>query len=156
MPGERGEGAATAAPALRRQLFLILALRCLRTASFAQPVLVVWFAAVGVSPAGVLWLSSAYSALVILAEVPSGVISDGLGRRRTLLWAFVALSGSFGAAALADRAHHRRRVWLIDESQLRVDHVSKAEVNHSLDFGPRDCGSVLMPEAGSIAKRSRR
>eukprot|EP01045_Picozoa_sp_COSAG04_P002442 COSAG04_NODE_89_length_27118_cov_11.171176_14_plen_525_part_00 len=111
MPGERGEGAAAAAPALRRQLFLILALRCLRTASFAQPVLVVWFAAVGVSPAGVLWLSSAYSALVILAEVPSGVISDGLGRRRTLLWAFVALSGSFGAAALADRA-----LWLLGAS----------------------------------------
>ena len=111
MPGERGEGAATAAPALRRQLFLILALRCLRTASFAQPVLVVWFAAVGVSPAGVLWLSSAYSALVNLATVPSGVISDGLGRRRTLLWAFVALSGSFGAAALADRA-----LWLLGAS----------------------------------------
>eukprot|EP01045_Picozoa_sp_COSAG04_P038268 COSAG04_NODE_10171_length_799_cov_0.950000_2_plen_60_part_01 len=27
---------------------------------------------------------------------------------------------------------------MIDEWQLRVDHVSKAEVNYSLNFGPRD------------------
>ena len=85
---------------LRRQLYLILALRCLRTASFAQPVLVVWFADVGLSPAGVLWLGSFYSALVILAEVPSGLISDRLGRRRTLHWAFLALAASLGVAAL--------------------------------------------------------
>jgi len=111
----RAETPATAATAavLRRQLYLILALRCLRTASFAQPVLVVWFADVGLSPAGVLWLGSFYSALVILAEVPSGLISDRLGRRRTLHWAFLALAASLGVAALADRA-----LWLLGASQL--------------------------------------
>lgn len=98
---------------LRRQLYLILALRCMRTASFAQPVLVVWFGELGLSPAGVLWLGSMYSALVILAELPSGLISDRLGRRRTLHWAFIALAASLGAAAIADRA-----IWLLGFSQL--------------------------------------
>lgn len=106
-------GAAPPAVELRRQLYLILALRCMRTASFAQPVLVVWFSDVGLSPAGVLWLGSLYSALVILAEVPSGLISDCLGRRRTLHWAFIALAASLAAAAVADRAF-----WLLGVSQL--------------------------------------
>lgn len=98
---------------LRRQLYLILALRCMRTASFAQPVLVVWFSDVGLSPAGVLWLGSLYSALVILAELPSGLISDRLGRRRTLHWAFMSLAASLAVAAVADRA-----LWLLGVSQL--------------------------------------
>ena len=105
--------AAATAETLRRQLYLILALRCLRTASFAQPVLVVWFAEVGLTAAQVLWLGSFYSALVILAEVPSGLISDRLGRRRTLHWAFLALGASLAAAALADRA-----AWLLGASQV--------------------------------------
>ena len=98
---------------LRRQLYLILALRCMRTASFAQPVLVVWFSDVGLSPAGVLWLGSLYSALVILAELPSGLLSDRLGRRRTLHWAFMLLAASLAVAAVADRA-----LWLLAISQL--------------------------------------
>jgi MFS family permease len=109
----RAPAATAVERSLRRQLYLILALRCMRTASFAQPVLVVWFGVVGLSPGGVLWLGSLYSALVILAEVPSGLISDRLGRRRTLHWAFIALAASLATAAVADRA-----LWLLGVSQL--------------------------------------
>jgi MFS family permease len=66
---------------------------------------------VGLSKAGVLWLSSFYSGLVICAEVPSGLASDWLGRRRTLCWAFVALGGALAAAALAGR-HGLWLLWL--------------------------------------------
>lgn len=102
------------AEAFDRRLQTILAVRCLRTANFAQPVLVVWYTRVGVSAAGVLWLASFYSTAVILAELPSGVVSDTLGRARTLRWAFLALGSSLVITSYAEEDP----TWLLGLSML--------------------------------------
>ena len=49
----------------------------------------------GLNPAAVVWLGSWYSALVALCEMPSGLISDGLGRKPTLRLSFELLGASW-------------------------------------------------------------
>eukprot|EP01052_Picozoa_sp_SAG31_P067750 SAG31_NODE_26548_length_440_cov_1.023460_1_plen_71_part_01 len=67
---------------LRSQVFLILCIRCMRSALLAQPVIVVWFVEnLGVSVSAMFWLTSLGSACTVLAEIPSGYISDKLGRK---------------------------------------------------------------------------
>jgi MFS family permease len=86
----------------------------MRMALIAQPVIVVWFVDhLEVSVAGMYWLTSLGSAFAVLAEIPSGYISDRLGRKHTLLCAFLAMGGSFVAAGLAPG-----RLWLLVVFQI--------------------------------------
>ena len=99
---------------LRVQLLLILAIRCMRMALIAQPVLVIWFVDhLGVSVAGMFWLTALGSGFAVLAEIPSGYISDQLGRKYTLMLAFIAMAASFLAAGLA-----ADRLWLLVVFQI--------------------------------------
>ena len=97
-------GTSTGRQELQRQLRLLAAIRCLRAAHLAQPLLVPFYSHhLGLEPASILWLGSAYSALVTLAELPSGVASDRLARRTTLHVAFGALACGPALTALATR-----------------------------------------------------
>ncbi|VEU44398.1 unnamed protein product [Pseudo-nitzschia multistriata] len=90
--------------ALNGQLRLLLLVRCLRAAHLAQPLLVPYYSrTLGLEPTRVLWLGSLYSTLVTLAELPSGIASDRLGRKKTLHIAFLGFSGSLLLTALASR-----------------------------------------------------
>lgn len=121
---------AAAISLLRRQLTLLLLIRCLRTAHLAQPILVPYYSSprgvasgrsrggCDLSPSSVLWLGSFYSALVTLAEMPSGLASDHLGRRTTLHLAFLGLGTSLLVTSLAstlgEQRHHgssSRMMW---------------------------------------------
>ena len=94
---------------LRCQLLLILVIRCMRMALIAQPVIVVWFVDhLQVSVSGMFWLTSLGSAFTVLAEIPSGYISDRLGRKHTMLCAFVAMACAYLCAALAPHC-----LWLL-------------------------------------------
>jgi len=88
--------------ALKRQLRLLVVIRCLRAANLAQPLLVPYYSrSLGLKPTGVLWLGSLYSAMVTVAELPSGILSDRLGRKTTLHIAFLGFASSLLLTALA-------------------------------------------------------
>mmetsp|Transcript_18118 Transcript_18118/g.45067 ORF Transcript_18118/g.45067 Transcript_18118/m.45067 type:complete len:555 (-) Transcript_18118:286-1950(-) len=78
---------------LQKQISLLALIRCLRTAQLAPPPIVVPFYqnSCHLEPSAILWLGSWYSALAAVCEMPSGVISDVLGRKLTLQLAFVGM-----------------------------------------------------------------
>lgn len=86
--------------ALRRNLLLLDTVRSLRMALVAIPVVVLfWTESCGVGPFGVFMLQVVFSLTVTVLEVPSGYLSDRLGRRRTLLISSaLALAGWIGYA----------------------------------------------------------
>ncbi|OEU06616.1 hypothetical protein FRACYDRAFT_254166 [Fragilariopsis cylindrus CCMP1102] len=87
---------------LKQQLKLLLIVRCLRSAHLAQPLLVPYYSqSLQLQPPSILWLGSFYSALVTIAELPSGFISDHIGRRTTLHIAFVGFGASLLLTAFA-------------------------------------------------------
>eukprot|EP00537_Pseudo-nitzschia_pungens_P014016 CAMPEP_0172384822 /NCGR_PEP_ID=MMETSP1061-20121228/2554_1 /TAXON_ID=37318 /ORGANISM="Pseudo-nitzschia pungens, Strain cf. pungens" /LENGTH=616 /DNA_ID=CAMNT_0013113603 /DNA_START=433 /DNA_END=2283 /DNA_ORIENTATION=- len=100
---------------LDRQLRWLAVVRCLRAAHLAQPLLVPYYSqSLGLPPTGVLWLGSLYSALVTVAELPSGILSDRWGRKATLVGAFLGLGGSLAVTAMALMVHlhgHKGMVW---------------------------------------------
>eukprot|EP00741_Cyanophora_paradoxa_P017302 tig00020961_g16712.t1 len=93
----------------KRNVKLIPFIRCLRMALIAQGVIVYyWQNEIGCSVREVLLLQTLSSVWVVLLEVPSGYLSDRIGRKRTLLLsalfnasAFVAYALAFNVAGLA-------------------------------------------------------
>lgn len=78
---------------LQKQLSLLALIRCLRTAQLAPPPIVVPFYqnSCYLEASKILWLGSWYSALAAICEMPSGLLSDVLGRRLTLQLAFLGM-----------------------------------------------------------------
>lgn len=78
---------------LQKQLSLLAWIRCLRTAQLAPPPIVVPFYqnSCHLEASKILWLGSWYSALAAICEMPSGLLSDVLGRRLTLQLAFLGM-----------------------------------------------------------------
>eukprot|EP00002_Diphylleia_rotans_P036233 TRINITY_DN7966_c0_g1_i3.p1 TRINITY_DN7966_c0_g1~~TRINITY_DN7966_c0_g1_i3.p1 ORF type:complete len:373 (+),score=72.37 TRINITY_DN7966_c0_g1_i3:88-1206(+) len=73
-------------PPLWRNLALIEMIRCIRMALFGLPVLVLmWKQDYGLSSKQILGLQTIQSTITIVMEIPSGYISDHMGRRRTLM-----------------------------------------------------------------------
>ena len=100
-------------PSLRKQLLLLTFIRCLRTALLAPPPILVPFYqnSCALESSAILWLGSWYSALAAICEMPSGVISDILGRRFTLQLAFVGL-GTCWIVTYASSISSSAVIWL--------------------------------------------
>ena len=78
---------------LQKQLSLLVLIRCLRTAQLAPPPIVVPFYqnSCHLEASSILWLGSWYSALAAICEMPSGLLSDVLGRKLTLQLSFLGM-----------------------------------------------------------------
>lgn len=87
------EGVVEPSLSLQRQLSLLALIRCLRTAHLAPPPIVVPFYqnSCHLEASTILWLGSWYSALAAICEMPSGLLSDVLGRKLTLQLAFLGM-----------------------------------------------------------------
>jgi len=98
--------------ALRRNIWLLEVVRSARMALVAIPVIVLfWTEDCGIDALGVFMLQVIFALTVTLIEVPSGYVSDRLGRRPTLLlssmlalvgWGMYGLSSSFLHLALTE------------------------------------------------------
>ena len=74
-----------------RDIQLLLAIRCVRQA-VPSPVLVAWHLSQGLSPSDLFYLTSFTSAVQVLAELPCGLIADGIGDKRTLSLSLMLLA----------------------------------------------------------------
>lgn len=105
-------------PYLQKQLSLLALIRCLRTAHLAPPPIVVPYYqnSCQLEPSAILWLGSWYSAIAAVCEMPSGVISDVLGRKLTLQLAFVGLGAcwivTYGSSMFLSSSPSTIVVWL--------------------------------------------
>jgi len=87
---------------LRRDLRLFYAFRLLATSYLYVPIFMLFQADRGLSFFDRLALGGIYSAVIVLAEVPTGVFADRIGRRRSMLLGALAMVGS---CLLAAQAH---------------------------------------------------
>ena len=87
---------------LRRDLRLFYAFRLLATSYLYVPIFMLFQADRGLSFFDRLALGGIYSAVIVLAEVPTGVFADRIGRRRAMLFGALAMVGS---CLLAAQAH---------------------------------------------------
>lgn len=100
-----------APPALMRDLRLFYLFRLLATSYLYVPIFMLFQESRGLSFFQRLALGGLYSAVVILVEVPTGVLADRLGRRRSMMAGALAMvfscviavqAGSFLAFAVAE------------------------------------------------------
>lgn len=78
-----------------RNIPLLYVLQALRYFLVAIPTLVVYFRSVGLSMQEILLIQAAFSATIVMFEIPSGYFSDVLGRRRTLILGSVGVALGF-------------------------------------------------------------
>ncbi len=102
---------APAPPAMMRDLRLFYLFRLLATSYLYVPIFMLFQESRGLSFFQRLALGGLYSAVVILVEVPTGVLADRLGRRRSMMAGALAMvfscviavqAGSFLAFAVAE------------------------------------------------------
>jgi MFS family permease len=86
--------AARAEYELRRDLRLFYAFRLLATSYLYFPIFMFFQAQRGLSYFEQLALGGIYSAVIVVAEVPTGVFADRFGRRRSMLAGALAMVGS--------------------------------------------------------------
>lgn len=84
----------TAATRLVRNLRLFYAFRLLATSYLFVPIFMLFQADRGLSFFERLALGGIYSAVILLVEVPTGVLADRLGRRRSMMWGAGAMVAS--------------------------------------------------------------
>jgi MFS family permease len=92
LPPERA--AAFRDHALRRDLRLFYVFRLLATSYLYIPIFMLFQAHRGLTFFEQLALGGIYSAVIVLAEVPTGVFADRIGRRRSMLLGALAMVGS--------------------------------------------------------------
>lgn len=96
------------ARALRRDLHLFHAFRLLATSYLFVPIFMLFQESRGLTYFQRLALGGLYSAVVILVEVPTGVLADRLGRRRSMMLGAATMIAScllaVGATSFADFA----------------------------------------------------
>jgi len=83
---------------MERNIRLYPLYQAARSSTFWLPVFILYFSS-RFEAAEVLQLEAIYYASVVLTEVPSGYLSDRVGRRPTLLLAAVAWTGGYAALA---------------------------------------------------------
>ncbi len=94
--------AAAAERALRRDLRTFYLFRLLATSYLFVPIFMLFQEHRGLSFFERLALGGIYSAVIVLAEVPTGVFADRFGRRRSMLLGALAMVGSCLLALEAD------------------------------------------------------
>src|SRR5690606_8945043 len=98
-PGQRGRGhldpdraeAAGGARLVARDLRLFYVFRLLATSYLWVPVSVLFPQSRGLGFDQVMLLSAIYSGVIILVEVPTGVLADRIGRRQSMLAGSLAM-----------------------------------------------------------------
>ncbi len=88
--------------AIAKKLRLFYVFRLLATSYLYVPIFMLFQADRGLTFAERLGLGGIFSAVVILVEVPTGVLADRIGRRRSMLFGALAMIAS---CLLAARAH---------------------------------------------------
>lgn len=92
----------TAKTRLVRNLRLFYAFRLLATSYLFVPIFMLFQADRGLTFFERLALGGIYSAVIILVEVPTGVLADRLGRRRSMMWGAITMVASCLLAARAN------------------------------------------------------
>jgi len=87
---------------LRRELALFYLFRLLGTSYLFVPIFMLFQADRGLSFFERLSLGGIYSAVVVLVEVPTGVLADRVGRRRSMLFGALSMVASCMVALRAD------------------------------------------------------
>ncbi|HEU0036322.1 MAG TPA: MFS transporter [Kofleriaceae bacterium] len=88
--------------ALRRDLRLFYLFRLLATSYLYIPIFILFQADRGLTHGDRLTLAAIYSAVIVLVEVPTGVLADRFGRRRSMLLGAIAMVAS---CVIAIQAH---------------------------------------------------
>jgi Major Facilitator Superfamily len=90
---------------MARDLRLFYVFRLLATSYLWQPCFIYFMASRGLSFEQAATLGAVYSAVLILAEVPTGAFADRIGRRRSMMLGALAMVGSsfvsYGAHSMA-------------------------------------------------------
>ncbi len=84
-----------------RNIWLLQIFRGLSAALIVMPVIVPFFQSNGLSQTEIFLLQSAFAAVVLLLEVPSGYFADRFGRKRSLLMGAILTTIGFGVYGLA-------------------------------------------------------
>ncbi len=96
---------------LQRNIFLLRVLRGFSMVLFTIPVIVLYYTAHGLSMEDVMLLQSIFAITMVLIEVPSGYLSDVLGRRTTMIsgtalawmgWLYYAFASTFADFVVAE------------------------------------------------------
>lgn len=77
---------------LERNVSIFVWFRVLFNARFYYPVFAVFFTDMGLTMAQFLWLNGIWALTIVLAEVPSGVLADLLGRRKLVIFSALSMA----------------------------------------------------------------
>lgn len=85
---------------------LLMILQILKSFLVMIPILVLFFQAKGLSMTDIMLIQAIFSAVMVIAEVPSGYFSDILGRRRTMIIGTLCSTVGFGLYGIAQHVTH--------------------------------------------------
>lgn len=85
---------------------LLMILQILKSFLVMIPILVLFFQAKGLSMTDIMLIQAIFSAVMVIAEVPSGYFSDMLGRRRTMIIGTLCSTMGFGIYGIAQNTTH--------------------------------------------------
>ena len=85
---------------------LLMILQILKSFLVMIPILVLFFQAKGLSMTDIMLIQAIFSAVMVIAEVPSGYFSDMLGRRRTMIIGTLCSTVGFGIYGIAQNTTH--------------------------------------------------
>ncbi len=85
---------------------LLMILQILKSFLVMIPILVLFFQAKGLSMTDIMLIQAIFSAVMVIAEVPSGYFSDVLGRRRTMIIGTFCSTLGFGIYGFAQNITH--------------------------------------------------
>lgn len=85
---------------------LLMILQILKSFLVMIPILVLFFQAKGLSMTDIMLIQAIFSAVMVIAEVPSGYFSDILGRRRTMIIGTLFSTVGFGLYGIAQHVTH--------------------------------------------------
>lgn len=77
---------------LERNIRLFVWFRVLFNARFYYPVFAVFFTDMGLTISQFLWLNGIWALTIVLAEVPSGVLADLIGRRKLVIFSALSMA----------------------------------------------------------------
>ena len=97
----------------RRNTKCFIAFRCCFNARFYYPVFAIIFLDFGISLEQFALLNAIWAATIILAEVPSGALSDLFGRKRLLVWTAVLMVVEMSVWAFAPTGNPTLLFWLL-------------------------------------------
>ena len=102
----------------RRNTRCFIAFRLLFNARFYYPVFAVIFLDFGITLEQFALLNAIWAATIILAEVPSGALSDLVGRKKLLVWTAALMVLEMSVWAFAPRENTTLLFWLLATNRV--------------------------------------